>query len=122
MLWSEYLQFRIVSIPKSNQLSILRIVIKDLCKLLTHKMIWLPKNRPPETPWLLQSSAAAVVKSREVQCREGMQSIIYIVLAGVVEGSLKGIGTPWLSQYTDQLFQSFPLSAKTKIRIKFRGA
>ena len=41
----------------------IRIGIKDLCRQLTHKMIWVPKNRPPETPWLLQSSTAACVQS-----------------------------------------------------------
>ena len=84
--------------------------IEDLYRQLTHQMIWLPKNRPPETPWLLQSSGAVVgwrgrKKSSEarstgesVQCKSTM-------LNGAAEGSLKGIGTPWLSQYTDQLFQ-----------------
>ena len=43
--------------------------IEDLYRQLTHQMIWLPKNRPPETPWLLQSSGA-VVGSRGIKSRE----------------------------------------------------
>ena len=32
----------------------------------------------------------------------------------LLEGSLEGIGTPWLSQYTDQLFQPWLYREKNK--------
>ena len=83
--------------------------------------------RDPLAITILQSSAAAVVKSREVQCGEGMQCILhsicilymYTLLAGVVEGSLKGIGTPWLSQYTGQLFQRLSRVSEHENKIPF---
>lgn len=63
-------------------------------------MIWLRKNRAPETPWLLQSSARRLVQSGG--CK-------YIVGGYTLPepGSLEGIGTPgWLSQYTDRSFSN----------------
>ena len=46
----------------------------------------------------------------------GRVAMYYTLLAGVVEGSLKGIGTPWLSQYTDQLFQRLSAVSKDENR------
>ena len=75
-----------------------RIVILDLRKRLTDKMIWLPKNRPPETPWLLQSSTAACVQSG------GCKDIVDVYTIG---GESRGYRYTRLviSIYRAQLFQ-----------------
>ena len=63
-------------------------------------MIWLRKNRAPETPWLLQSSARRLVQSGGCKYIVGGYTLPEL-------GSLKGIGTPgWLSQYTDRSFSN----------------
>ena len=63
-------------------------------------MIWLRKNRAPETPWLLQSSARRLVQSGGCKYIVGGYTLLE-------PGSLKGIGTPgWLSQYTDRSFSN----------------
>ena len=51
-----------------------------------------------------------------------MYIIQYTVLDGVVEGSLKGIGTPWLSQYTPQLFQKLSRVSEQENKIPFSFA